>query len=117
MDLWTGERRNVCEMSWELIAGVAGAIVLIGNAGAVIYKWIRPAITVKQTVEELERRTANDYEALKEMKKAIERSDQVNQLHLNVMLKMLNHMIDGNGKEDMKKTRDDIQDMLAGIEK
>ena len=51
------------------------------------------------------------------MREAIERSDQVNQLHLNVMLKMLNHMIDGNGKEEMRKTRDDIQDMLAGIEK
>ena len=77
-------------MSWELIAGVAGAVVLIGNAG---------------------------FEAIKEMREAIERSDQVNQLHLNVMLKMLNHMIDGNGKEEMRKTRDDIQDMLAGIEK
>lgn len=104
-------------MSWELIAGVAGAIVLIGNAGAMIYKWIRPALMVKQKVEELDRRTVNDFEAIKEMREAIERSDQVNQLHLNVMLKMLNHMIDGNGKEEMRKTRDDIQDMLAGIEK
>jgi hypothetical protein len=104
-------------MSWELIAGVAGAVVLIGNAGAMIYKWIRPALMVKQKVEELDRRTVNDFEAIKEMREAIERSDQVNQLHLNVMLKMLNHMIDGNGKEEMRKTRDDIQDMLAGIEK
>ena len=104
-------------MSWELITGIAGAVVLIGNAGAIIYKWIRPAIMVKQKVEELDRRTVNDFEALKEMRAAIERSDQVNQLHLNVMLKMLNHMIDGNGKEDMKKTRDDIQNMLAGVDK
>lgn len=104
-------------MSWELFTGIAGAIVLIGNAGAMIYKWIRPAMLVKQKVEELDKRTVNDYDAIKEIQATIERSNKINQLHLNVMLKMLNHMIDGNGKEEMKKTRDDIQDMLAGAEK
>ena len=103
-------------MSWELIAGIAGGIVLIGNAGAMIYKWIRPAIMVKQKVEELDRRTVNDYEAIKKLQDTIERNNQVNQLHLTVMLRMLNHMIDGNGKEEMKETRDEIQNMLAGIE-
>ena len=89
---------------------------MIGNAGAMIYKWIRPAIMVKQKVEELDRRTVNDYEAIKKLQETIDRNNHVNQLHLTVMLRMLNHMIDGNGKEDMKDTRDEIQNMLAGIE-
>ncbi len=102
-------------MTWELIAAIAGGIVLLGNAGAMIYKWIRPALKVKETVEELDRRSKNDFEAIQRLEKAIEQNEQVNRLHLVVMLNMLNHMIDGNGVDDMKETRKDIENLLAGV--
>lgn len=102
-------------MEWQTIAGVLGAIVLLGNAGAVIFKWIRPALDVKKRVEDLERKTANDYKAILELKRTVEKCEQVNRIHLTVLLNTVNHMIDGNGTDEFKKTRDDIVSMLADI--
>ena len=103
-------------MIWGYIAGIAGGIVLLGNAGAAIYKWIAPALKIKKKVEDLEQRSVNDFEAIKKLEKAVEQNERVNRMHLMVMLNMLNHMIDGNGVEAMKKTRADIEELLAGIE-
>ena len=103
-------------MTWQMVAGVLGAIVLLGNAGAVIYKWISPALKVKEDVEELDRRTKKDFEAIQKLEKALEHSEKVSRMHLVVMLNMLNHMIDGNNTDAMKKTRSDIENMLAGID-
>ena len=103
-------------MTWSIIAGIAGGIVLLGNAGAVIYKWINPALKMKDDVKELDRRSKNDYEAIQKLEKAIERNEVVNKLQLEVMLNMLNHMIDGNGVEEMKETRKQVQSLLAGHE-
>ena len=104
-------------MGWETIAGIAGAIVLLGNAGAMVYKWIAPALRIKKKVEELDRRTINDFEAIKELKETVKQCEEVNRLHLVVLLNTVNHMIDGNGKDELKATRKDIEDMLAGIKK
>lgn len=103
-------------MTWELIAGILGGIVLLGNAGAVVYKWIAPALKVKEEVEELNKRTKRDYESIQKLEKALENSEKVSRMHLVVMLNMLNHMIDGNNTDAMKKTRSDIENMLAGID-
>ena len=110
------ERQGVHQMTWSIIAGIAGGIVLLGNAGAVIYKWINPALKMKDDVKELDRRSKNDYEAIQKLEKAIERNEVVNKLQLEVMLNMLNHMIDGNGVEEMKETRKQVQSLLAGHE-
>ena len=102
-------------MSWELIAAIAGGIVLLGNAGAVIYKWIRPALQVKEDVEELNRRSKNDFEAIQKLETTIENVEQVNRMHLRVMLNIINHMIEGNNIDSMKETRKDIENLLAGV--
>lgn len=103
-------------MTWETILAVAGGIVLLGNAGAMIYKWIRPALKVKETVEELDRRSRKDYEAIKELEQTILIIEKTNKIYLRTVLNVMNHMIDGNGVEEMKKTRSEIENLLAGIE-
>lgn len=102
-------------MEWQTIAGIAGAIVLLGNAGAIIFRWIRPALEVKKRVEDLERKSANDYQAILKLRQTVDKCEQVNKLHLTVLLNTVNHMIDGNGTDEFKKTRDDIVKMLADI--
>ena len=103
-------------MTWETILAIAGGVVLLGNAGAMIYKWIRPALKVKEDVAELEKRTKNDYEAIKSLEQTILKVEKTNKMYLRTVLNVMNHMIDGNGVEEMKKTRSEIEDLLAGVE-
>lgn len=99
-------------MSWQLIAAIAGGIVLIGNAGAVLYKWIRPALKVKEDVAELDRRTKQDYEALQKIQASLDRIESKQRALIVSEVEILNHMIDGNNTQKMQETRDKIQSML-----
>lgn len=99
-------------MTWQMIAAIAGGIVLVGNAGAMIYKWIRPALQVKKDVEELDRRTKQDYEALKRIEESLTRIEKQNRSIIVSEIAILNHMIDDNNVDKMQETRDKIQQML-----
>lgn len=103
-------------MTIETLLAIAGGVVLLGNAGAIVYKWIRPALQIKEEVEELDRRTRNDYDSINELKGAIKRNEEVNKLQLVVMLDILNHLIDGNDVDEMKETRKKVQQLLANKE-
>lgn len=99
-------------MTWEAILAVAGGIVLLGNAGAMIYKWIRPALQVKEAVEELDRRTRKDYETLQRIEQKLDHIERMQRATVAGQLDTINHMIDGNSKERMRETRDKIQHIL-----
>lgn len=99
-------------MTWQMIAAVLGGIVLVGNAGAIIYKWIRPALDVKKDVEELDRRTKQDYEVLKKIQCSLDRIENKQRALIVSEIAILNHMIDDNNVEKMQETRDKIQKML-----
>lgn len=96
----------------SMIAGVLGGIVLLGNVGVVISRWISPAIKQKDLVEEHSRQIA----ALEEHEQAdlerLEHLQEMNKLQLQSLICLLNHMIDGNGVDKMKETREDIQELL-----
>ncbi|MBQ4504905.1 MAG: hypothetical protein II983_04460 [Firmicutes bacterium] len=99
-------------MEWELIAGILGAIVLIGNAGAIVMKWIRPALDTKQDLEKVKREIEEIKKHEKQDLEAIKQLQEMNKLQCRAMLCIINHMIDGNGIVKMQETRDDIQDLL-----
>lgn len=90
----------------EAILAAGGGIVLLGNVTAVIYKAFHPAVKMQQDVKELKEHDRKDYEA-------IQRLNRMNRAQCNLLLSMMNHMIDGNGIEKMKATRDEIQNMLS----
>lgn len=98
---------------WESIEFYLGAIVLIGAAAAVLHKIIKPFSNVKVTVEhnveeigKLKQHEKKDYETLQELQ-------EMNKAQCVALLNIINHMIDGNGIQQMKETRDEIQGMLA----
>lgn len=100
---------------WESIEFYLGAIVLIGAAAAVLHKIIKPFSNVKVTVEhnveeigKLKQHEKNDYETLQGLQ-------EMNKAQCVALLNIINHMIDGNGVQQMKETRDGIQDMLTKI--
>ena len=88
------------------ILAVCGGISVIGGAGALNHKWIRPAVKLNNRVCELERKVGNDY-------KVLHRLDKTNSAQSMAMISLINHMIDGNGIEKMKVTRDKLIEVLA----
>lgn len=96
---------NFADFAQTLLA-LGGGIVLLGNVGSVLHKAFHPAAQVKRDVEELKEHDRKDYEAIR-------RLTEMNRAQCGLLLSMINHMIDGNGIEKMKETRDDIQKMLS----
>lgn len=102
-------------ITWELAAGILGAIVLIGNAGAMIRKWLTPAINLTKTVEEHSKAIAQIKEHETTDLERLNSLEALNKAQVKMMLCMVNHMIDGNGIERMKETRDDIQNLFMDL--
>lgn len=103
------------ELNWELIAGICGGIVLLFTAGEKIYHIFKPAANWKKKVDnmqaeikELRSFTDRDYEALRHI-------DEILKGIGKGQITMMNHMIDGNHVEAMKKTRDDLLDLTNKI--
>lgn len=103
------------EISWELIAGICGGMVLLCTAGEKIYHIFKPAANWKKKVDSMETElkelrsyTDRDYEALKH-------NDEILKGICKGQITMMNHMIDGNHVEAMKKTRDDLLDLTNKI--
>ena len=102
-------------ISWELIAGVCGGIVLLCTAGEKIYHIFKPAANWKKKVdglqaevEELKKHLNRDYEALQRINAILNGISKG-------QISTLNHMIDGNNVEEMKRTRDDLLDQINKI--
>lgn len=91
-----------------MMLAIAGGIVLIGNAAALIYKWLRPAYQLTQRVKALEEHDRKDYEMIESLR-------DLSKAQCSALLSIINHMIDGNNKEDMKKTREQIAEILISM--
>ena len=90
-----------------------GAIVLAGNVGAVIFKVVKPSLDIRKRVDELERHDESDHERLQKLEESLQALQDLTRANYKMQLVMIDHMIDGNNVEKMKKTRDDIIDMIV----
>ena len=90
----------------ETILAIGGAIVLIGNVGAVIYKIIKPSIDIRTRVNDLERHDKLDYQNIQSLQ-------ELNKAQCKMLLVIIDHMIDGNHVDKMKETREHIIDLMA----
>lgn len=97
----------------ETFLAWGGAVVLAGNVGAVIFKVIKPSLDIRKRVAELERRDALDYERLQKLEENLQALQELTRANCKMQLVMIDHMIDGNNVEKMKKTRDDIIEMIV----
>ena len=88
-----------------MVLSICGAVSIVGGAGAVVIKVIKPAFRLTKRVEKLEELSDKDYKrllALEEMKKQQSKS----------LAALLNHQITGNGIESMKKIRDELLESI-----
>ena len=89
------------------ILSICGVIGGLGTAGAVIWKVIRPALQLVGRVDKMERKLQSDYAAIQTIS-ALNHSQNL------ALIAMINHMIDGNSIEALKRTRDQMQrDLLS----
>ena len=89
----------------QMVLSICGAVSIVGGAGAVIIKVIKPAFRLTKRVEKLKELSDKDYKrllALEEMQKQQSKS----------LAALLNHQITGNGIESMKKIRDELLESI-----
>ena len=89
----------------QTILAICGGISIIGGAGAVIVKVIKPAYNLTARVQKLEEHSDKDYKrlvALENMQKQQSKS----------LAALLNHQITGNGIDTMKQIRDELLESI-----
>lgn len=89
----------------QTLLSICGAVSIVGGAGAIIVKVIKPAFKLERRVSALETHSERDYKslvALEEMQKQQSKS----------LAALLNHQITGNGIEPMKKIRDELLESI-----
>lgn len=89
----------------QTILSICGAVSLMGGAGAVIVKIIKPAFQLTKRVSQLEVYNEKDYKRLQSL-------EEMQKQQSKCLAAMLNHQITGNGIDHMKEIRDDL---LASI--
>lgn len=90
----------------NIILSVCGGISIIGGAIAVVWKWIRPAVKLKDRVEDLELKAANDYEAINDIK-------AMNAASCQALIAIIDHELTGNSVDGLKKTKNDLIKLIT----
>ena len=88
----------------ETILAICGGISIIGGAGAVIVKVIKPAFHLTARVQKLEEHSDKDYKRLVALENMQQQSKS--------LAALLNHQITGNGVEAMKQIRDELLESI-----
>lgn len=89
----------------QTLLNVCGAVGIVGGAGAVIVKVIKPAFRLTKRVEQLEVHNEKDYKSIKAL-------EEMQKQQSKCLAAMLNHQITGNGIENMKKIRDELLESI-----
>lgn len=102
-------------ITWAGIAAVCGGIILLWNVCEKLYKIIKPASNWKKRVDdqqkelqELRSFTDRDYAAL-------ENIEEILKGIVAGQIAIMDHMIEGNHIESMRKTRSDMMDLIKKI--
>ena len=102
-------------ITWAGIAAVCGGIILLWNVGEKVYKIIKPAADWKKRVDDQQKElqevrsfTDRDYKALEDIQEILKGV-------VASQIAIMDHMIEGNHTEAMKKTRNDMMDLMKRI--
>lgn len=101
---------------WNITQLLCTAVITMGGAGAIIIgiiKWAhKPTDTRDETLKRHDELFDNDNKRLVELEEWRKESDEAQKVILKSLLAMMSHEIDGNHLDDLKKSRDDLQEYL-----
>ena len=92
----------------EFVAGflsVCGGISIVGGAAAVIVRFIKPATSLRQRIEKIDRHERELYESFLELK-------QMQTLMCKGLVTILENEISGASGERVKEVKEEIQEYL-----
>lgn len=90
----------------NMILAVCGGISIIGGAGALIWKWVRPAVKIKDRVDKLEANAKKDYESINDIK-------AMNAAMCQALIAIIDHEITGNSVDGLKKTKSNLIKLIT----
>lgn len=93
---------------WGWVATILGGFVLISNGVNAIKNIFSPAVKMSNKIESVEKKCDDNAEVLETINKRLEEQESTNQKIMQTLLAMLNHEIDGNGIDGMRKVRDTL---------
>lgn len=85
---------------------LCGVVSIVGGAGAIVWKCILPALKMQKRVENLEEKSKNDYEDIKEMKKMLSAI-------CRALVDVMDHEIYGNHTDKMEQSKKKLLDFLT----
>jgi hypothetical protein len=89
----------------EAILAVAGGIAVIGGAGAVIAKWLRPAFTVKKDLETVKEQLARDH-------KRLQAAAEYDKAVAHALIALLENAETGNSTGRLRDAKAELQKFL-----
>lgn len=99
---------NITTTATTILAVVGGLLVLM-NFVDKIASWVKPS---KDKDKSIDQRLAEHERMLTADKKRIDGIENGTNILIKANLALINHEITGNGIENLKKTRDSLQDYL-----
>lgn len=98
---------------WGYILAAASALVLLGKAWDWIAARMKPNKDLRAKVEEHEKALAHGTKQFQEIKDELSEQRDATNFLLRMDVALMNHFIDGNSTESMKKTRDAVTEYLS----
>lgn len=99
-------------ISFETIMAFFGGIAVIAGGVKVIVNMFSPFKKLCGRMDKCENRLDEHDRYFTNDKQAIEKVTDMAKDNIRVNIALLNHMVDGNGVEEMKKLRKEIQDKI-----
>lgn len=90
----------------QAILAVCGGISIIGGAGAVIVKVVKPAVSLNKRVEEVESEAETQKKEIAELKRLQAGTIQA-------LVAIIDHEITGNHIDGLKKTKQDLMKLIT----
>ena len=91
---------------WGWLAATLAAVVLIANAIKAVRDIFAPALVMEGRLKEVERHDGEDMRRHAEIDKRFCEQEETNQAILQGLVALINHELDGNSVDGLRKTRD-----------
>ena len=98
---------------WGYILAAAAALVTLGKAWDWVAARLKPNKDMRAKVEEHDKMLAQGSKQFQAIKDELSEQRDATNFLLRMDVALMNHFIDGNSTESMKKTRDAVTEFLS----
>lgn len=99
--------------AWGWLLAAAAALVALSKAWDIIAARMKPNKDLRKHVEDHDRMLSSDKKRLDELEEEIKHLRESDGLLLRAIMAQIQHELDGNGVDVLRRTRDDINRFLT----